>query len=288
MKRAIFSLAFAAMAAPCLAATGGGAILLSPGDLPVKPSASAATDTARTASPHDSAKVKGGPAPRGGPRARSGPTVKTAPPATSAFGGKPSHWTVVADAGPTLGPTAAFGGTESEALEVASDAEPLEATQATAVVDVGSTDGPSLGGGYAILLSPGGPAGAGSDPLTCLTQAVYFEARSEPLEGQEAVAQVVMNRTRMAQYPSQVCDVVFQGSDRPTGCQFSFTCDGALGPPAEADAWRRASVVAQRALSGYVYGPLKDATHFHATYVNPYWSGSLTRLGQIGGHIFYH
>jgi len=207
-----------------------------------------------------------------------------APPPTTAFGGKPSGWTVVADTAPDASPAR---GDAVPVMEVATADAGLSPTTESAVVAVGSLDGPSLGYGYAFLLSDGGSAGAGSDALTCLTQAVYFEARSEPIEGQEAVAQVVMNRTRLPQYPKQVCDVVFQGADRPTGCQFSFTCNGALGPPTEPDAWRRANEVAGRALAGFVYAPLKDATHFHATWVNPYWSGSLTRLGQIGGHIFY-
>ena len=166
-------------------------------------------------------------------------------------------------------------------------AAPLEPSSHAAVIAVGSLDGPSLGEGGFVLLGGRAPGAMGGDALTCMTQAVYFEARSESLEGQEAVAQVVMNRTRLPQYPSQVCDVVFQGASRATGCQFSFVCNGALGPPAEADAWRRAGVVAERALAGFIYEPLKDATHFLATYVTPYWSGSLTRLKQIGGHIFY-
>jgi hypothetical protein len=207
------------------------------------------------------------------------------PPPTTAFGGKPSGWTVVADSAPDASPAR---GDALPVMQVATADAGLSPTTANPVVDVGSTDGPSLGYGYAFLLSDGGPAGAGGDALTCLTQAVYFEARGEPVEGQEAVAQVVMNRTRLPQYPKQVCDVVFQGADRSTGCQFSFTCNGALGPPTEPDAWRRANEVAGRALAGFVYAPLKDATHFHAAWVNPYWSGSLTRLGQVGGHIFYH
>jgi hypothetical protein len=210
---------------------------------------------------------------------------KATPPPTTAFGGRPSGWTVVADAAPDV---IAPPGEAVPVMQVASEEPSLTTTAASPVVSVGSTDGPSLGVGYAYLLNDGAAVGAGGDALTCLTQAVYFEARGEPVEGQEAVAQVVMNRTRLPQYPKQVCDVVFQGADRPTGCQFSFTCNGALGTPTELDAWRRANEVASRALAGFVYAPVKDATHFHATWVNPYWSGSLTRLGQIGGHIFYH
>ncbi|RZJ87257.1 MAG: cell wall hydrolase, partial [Brevundimonas sp.] len=76
--------------------------------------------------------------------------------------------------------------------------------------------------------------------LRCLTQAVYYEAALEPNEGQEGVAQVVLNRVRDPNYPSSVCGVVFQGAERITGCQFSFTCDGALGQAPVGWAWDRA------------------------------------------------
>lgn len=210
---------------------------------------------------------------------------KATPTALAPFGGRRAGWSVVSD---DRSPAEAAEFAGDTALKVIAAEDSLRPMAAQAVLSVGVTDGPSLGGGYFHLLGRAGPTGAGADALTCLTQAVYFEARSEPVEGQEAVAQVVMNRTRMPQYPREVCDVVFQGADRPTGCQFSFTCNGVLGQPTEPEAWTRAQQVAQHALSGFIYLPLKDATHFHAAWVNPYWSGSLTRLGQIGGHIFYH
>ena len=211
-------------------------------------------------------------------------TVAAPPP--TAFGGRPAGWTVVTD---SIGPAATPLEPETAPLtEVASDEDILNDIGADPVIRLDAADGPSLGFGYALLLGGGARPGAGGDSLTCLAQAVYFEARGEPLEGQEAVAQVVLNRTRLPQYPKQVCDVVFQGADRSTGCQFSFTCNGALGRPAESEAWRQANTVAERALAGFTFAPARDATHFHATWVNPYWSGSLTRLGRIGGHIFYH
>jgi spore germination cell wall hydrolase CwlJ-like protein len=76
--------------------------------------------------------------------------------------------------------------------------------------------------------------------LTCLTQAVYYEAAREPLSGQEAVAQVVLNRMRHPAYPKSVCGVVYQGSARITGCQFTFTCDGSLGREPEPGLWSQA------------------------------------------------
>lgn len=123
--------------------------------------------------------------------------------------------------------------------------------------------------------------------LRCLTQAVYHEAALEPLEGQRAVAQVVLNRVKHPEYPNSVCGVVFQGWERWTGCQFSFTCDGSLLRGAVPAYWRQAERVAREALEGYVEQRVGTATHYHADYVLPYWRSSLTKVGQIGRHIFY-
>ncbi len=123
--------------------------------------------------------------------------------------------------------------------------------------------------------------------LRCLSQAVYYEAALESTEGQEAVAQVVLNRVRDPNYPNSVCGVVFQGAERTTGCQFSFTCDGALSQPPVAWAWSRASKVAERALAGHVATRVGTATHYHADYVHPWWSPTLAKIDQIGAHIFY-
>jgi spore germination cell wall hydrolase CwlJ-like protein len=128
----------------------------------------------------------------------------------------------------------------------------------------------------------------GGDPLTCLAQAVYFEARSEGEAGQRAVAQVVINRSHMPQYPATICGVVYQGSERATGCQFTFVCDGSLREPSDPTAWGRATDIARQALAGFVYKPMLGATHYHAAWMTPYWSGSLTRIRQIGGQVFYH
>ena len=121
----------------------------------------------------------------------------------------------------------------------------------------------------------------------CLAQAVYYEAGFEPLAGEQAVAQVVLNRVRHPVYPKTVCGVVFQGSDLKTGCQFTFTCDGALSRTPEEKAWARATAVAHAALNGYVMKAVGEATHYHTQYVVPYWSPTLVKLTQIGQHIFY-
>ena len=121
----------------------------------------------------------------------------------------------------------------------------------------------------------------------CLSQAVYYESGFEIREGQEAVAQVVLNRLRHSAFPKSVCGVVYQGASRASGCQFSFTCDGSLNRPAAPVAWARSQVVAREALNGFVYKPVGTATHYHADYVFPYWAPTLVKLRLIGAHIFY-
>jgi spore germination cell wall hydrolase CwlJ-like protein len=123
--------------------------------------------------------------------------------------------------------------------------------------------------------------------LECLTAAVYYEAAIESTDGQRAVAQVVLNRVRHPAYPRTVCGVVFQGHERATGCQFTFTCDGALRRTPSASGWARARRVAEEALAGHVHAPVGWATHYHTNWVVPYWSSSLVKLGNVGTHIFY-
>ena len=123
--------------------------------------------------------------------------------------------------------------------------------------------------------------------LHCMTQAIYYEAAREPVRGQEAVAQVVLNRVRHPAYPKSICGVVYQGSARPTGCQFTFTCDGALRWTPQPALWREAQGVAKRALAGFVDKDVGSATHYHAAYVIPYWAPTLVKMTQVGQHIFY-
>ena len=121
----------------------------------------------------------------------------------------------------------------------------------------------------------------------CLAEAVYYEAASESEDGQRAVAQVVLNRVRNAAFPDTVCGVVYQGSERSTGCQFTFTCDGSLARQPSRAGWSRAMQVARRALGGDVFAPIGNATHYHANYVLPYWASSVALIGRIGTHVFY-
>jgi Cell Wall Hydrolase len=120
----------------------------------------------------------------------------------------------------------------------------------------------------------------------CLTLAIYYEAAFEPDQGQRAVAQVVLNRVRHPEFPKTVCGVVFQGARLPI-CQFSFTCDGAMTRTPQPAAWTRAQRAARAALDGHVEASVGSATHYHADYVAPYWGPRLTKIRQIGAHIFY-
>jgi len=129
-------------------------------------------------------------------------------------------------------------------------------------------------------------SGTGLTALRCLTQAVYYEAAYEPLQGRRAVAQVVLNRMRHSAFPKSVCGVVYQGVNRPV-CQFSFTCDGSLKRRPSPAAWREAEDVAAAALNGYVERSVGLATHYHADYVSPYWAPKLAKISKIGAHIFY-
>jgi spore germination cell wall hydrolase CwlJ-like protein len=122
--------------------------------------------------------------------------------------------------------------------------------------------------------------------LTCMTQAVYYEAGFEPEAGKRAVAQVVLNRMRHPAFPKSVCGVVYDGSQKRV-CQFSFTCDGSLFRAPAPAAWATAEAIAREALNGRIEPAVGYATHYHANYVSPYWAPKLTKLAQIGAHIFY-
>lgn len=161
---------------------------------------------------------------------------------------------------------------------IRSDAEPL-------LRPVDAASGP-LAGAMRIYNGVAGPTDS-ARALQCLTAAVYYEAASEPDSGQRAVAQVVLNRVAHPAYPDTVCGVVFQGSERKTGCQFSFTCDGALARKPTRMFWLRAEAVARAALAGYVHAPAGLATHYHTVHVHPYWADKLSYMGTIGLHRFY-
>ena len=123
--------------------------------------------------------------------------------------------------------------------------------------------------------------------IDCMAAAVLYEAGDDPT-GQRAVAQVVINRVRHPAFPKTICGVVFQGSERTTGCQFTFTCDGALSRNHWLDAqWTRARAVATAALTGSVFSPVGYATHYHTNWVVPYWQSSLDKIAAVGTHLFF-
>ncbi|NWH09321.1 MAG: cell wall hydrolase [Alphaproteobacteria bacterium] len=123
----------------------------------------------------------------------------------------------------------------------------------------------------------------------CLAMAVYFEARGETLDGQRAVAEVVLRRAKHPSFPRSVCGVVLEGRHRKTGCQFSFTCNGAMQRSKQLKIWSEALEVANYMMRGPGRGLnlTGRATHFHADYVSPGWAAQLVRTVQIGQHIFY-
>ena len=112
----------------------------------------------------------------------------------------------------------------------------------------------------------------------CLSTAIYFEARGEPLQGQIAVGQVIMNRVRSPQFPETICGVVYQGQMAP-GCQFSFACDGKTDTPKNDSHWALAQKLARQITSGQVWLPeIGYSTFYHADYVSPYWKSTMNKI----------
>ncbi|WP_242183006.1 cell wall hydrolase [Sphingomonas sp. CARO-RG-8B-R24-01] len=122
---------------------------------------------------------------------------------------------------------------------------------------------------------------------TCLATAIYYEAAGEPIAGQQAVAQVVLNRLRNPHYPKTICGVVYEGADRRDGCQFTFSCDGSLARRPDPAALARARGIAEAALRGAISLPAGQATHYHAIWIVPRWAGDLSKVAIIGHHVFY-
>ncbi|MEO1304582.1 MAG: cell wall hydrolase [Pseudomonadota bacterium] len=121
----------------------------------------------------------------------------------------------------------------------------------------------------------------------CMATAIYYEARSESVKGQLGVAEVIVNRVNDHRYPNSVCDVVFQGATRTTGCQFTFTCDGAMNKTPRGEKWQKAQSIAAHVMMDLNERKTGGATHYHATYVDPVWNSGLIRTEKIGTHIFY-
>jgi spore germination cell wall hydrolase CwlJ-like protein len=157
---------------------------------------------------------------------------------------------------------------------------------ASAAVAVPPDDDTNLAAAPPFYLHAASPAET-DRAVRCLTDAIYYEAASEPVEGQRAVAQVVLNRVRDPHFPKSVCGVVYEGWARRTGCQFSFVCDGSIRRRhADQASWNRLKPLAEQALSGYVVPEVGSATHYYAQYVSPNWKGTVAEVTQIGAHIF--
>ncbi len=137
---------------------------------------------------------------------------------------------------------------------------------------------------YAALLA----GDHGARERKCLAEAVYFESRSEPEEGQAAVAQVVLNRATSGLYPASICGVVYQNRTHYKACQFSFACEGKSLRITEAESWRKAVKIADAVVQGRTYlSDVGGATHYHANYVRPGWARRLVKMDVIGHHVFY-
>jgi hypothetical protein len=122
----------------------------------------------------------------------------------------------------------------------------------------------------------------------CLANAIYFEARDEPVRAQIAVAQVVLNRTFSPYYPNDVCGVVYQNDHRRLACQFTFACDGKSKAITEPDAWERAQKIARDTLDGKLWMPeVAKSTHYHDDWAHPNWVREMKKMDKLGGLIFY-
>ena len=156
-----------------------------------------------------------------------------------------------------------------------------DAANETTVPQMSSADGKP---NYAALIDPKDNA----RQMRCLAEAIYFESRSEPEDGQAAVAQVVLNRVRSGIYPTTVCGVVYQDRNRPFACQFTFACEGKSLRIEEPGPWAVATRIAQAVVAGANYNPkVGEAVNYHANYVAPFWVGYLRKVDRIGAHIFY-
>ena len=184
---------------------------------------------------------------------------------------------IIAPASPPAPVAAAAAATDLRDIAPA-EAEAINSRIPVAKLPLGAARPFSLGGAS---------LEARAQALECLSSAVYYEAAQESDDGQRAVAQVILNRVRHQAFPASVCGVVYQGSTRATGCQFTFTCDGSLGRTPMTEPWDRARRNAKAALDGAVYAPVGTATHYHANYVLPYWAPSLVKTKVVGAHLFY-
>lgn len=131
------------------------------------------------------------------------------------------------------------------------------------------------------------PVAKGDAEWSCLTEALYFEARGETVKGQFAVAEVIQNRVKSARFPDTFCGVINQGTGRKYQCQFTYTCDGLAETIREPRAYDRVAKVARAVMDGKAGDLTGGATFYHTIAVKPSWSKKFTRTARIGVHIFY-
>jgi len=148
---------------------------------------------------------------------------------------------------------------------------------------------PPIGTGDHAWVATPLPAAAFSDrEQKCLARGIYFEARGESLEGQAAVAQVILNRVRNPTFPNTICGVVYQNDNWRNRCQFSFACDGIRDRVRSQRHWKTAQDIALAVTAGKIwFDSVGSSTHYHAVYVRPRWARSMERRARIGLHVFY-
>ncbi|MES2987768.1 MAG: cell wall hydrolase [Pseudomonadota bacterium] len=186
--------------------------------------------------------------------------------------------------------------TAPAAQQVAGQEEPMPVVEPTILMPTDPDSARKINAAVAFSTAPN-PAAApyksveiGDDlerSVACLATAMIFEA-GDDAEGERSVGQVVLNRVHHPAFPNTVCGVVFQGSERKTGCQFSFTCDGSMTRRSpRPEVWLRAQELAKQALNGAVFAQVGTATHYHTDWVVPYWSSSLDKITAVKTHLFF-
>ena len=131
------------------------------------------------------------------------------------------------------------------------------------------------------------PVPKSNKQMSCLAEALYFEARGEPIKGQLAVGEVILNRVEDMRYPSSICKVINQGTGRRFACQFTYTCDGKLETVNERKPYEVALKIAKILMTTHDRRLTRGSTHYHSNYVNPRWSKKFERVAKFGRHIFY-
>ena len=183
----------------------------------------------------------------------------------------------------------ALMGQERDALDVVPEARlaALTAPVEAVIPAAPASATPAAPAGAEAALVAAAPAPSGGAEWQCLTEALYFEARGETLEGMFAVAEVILNRRDSGNYPNSVCGVVHQGTGAQFACQFTYTCDGRSDVVREQGAWNVVGRVASVMLGGAARNLTNGATFYHTRSVNPSWSARFNRTAAIGAHLFY-